>query len=72
MLETNILDRVFLFDNDGQELKLEDPDNNISPQAVLNYYAGTYPILTTAKIEGPEIKDDAVEYRFISTLGTKG
>ena len=72
MLETSILDRVFLFDNDGQELKLADPDNSMRPEAVLNYYAGTYPILTTAKIEGPEINDDAVEYRFISTLGTKG
>jgi len=72
MLETTILDRVFLFDNDGQELMLADPDSNMSPQAVLNYYAGTYPILTTAKIEGPEIGDDAVAYRFISTLGTKG
>jgi PRTRC genetic system protein C len=31
-----------------------------------------YPILTTAKVSAPKIKDDAVEYRFESVMGTKG
>jgi len=38
----------------------------------MDFYSGTYPILTTAKIEGPEITGDEIEYRFITTLGTKG
>jgi hypothetical protein len=35
-------------------------------------YSGNYPLLTTAKVAGPEIKDDEVQYRFETTMGTKG
>lgn len=72
MLIANALPRKFIFDNDGQDTKLSDPDKKFTPEAVLNYYSNTYPILTTAKIEGPELKGDAVVFRFVSTLGTKG
>jgi PRTRC genetic system protein C len=72
MLVANSLERVFYFDDNGQDIKLSDPDNRLSPEAVLNFYSNTYPILTTAKIDGPEIRDDEVQYRFASTIGTKG
>lgn len=72
MLIVNKLPRKFMFDNNGRETKLSDPDQKYSPEAVLNYYSNNYPILTTAKIEGPEIKGDAVVFRFVSVLGTKG
>ena len=32
----------------------------------------TYPILTTAKVSAPQIKDDKVQYVFESVMGTKG
>jgi PRTRC genetic system protein C len=38
----------------------------------MHFYANTYPTLTTAKTVGPEIKNDTVEYRFETTMGTKG
>jgi PRTRC genetic system protein C len=72
MLLTNILPRVFLHTENGQEVRLTDPNKNFSIEAVLNFYSGTYPILTTAKINGPEIKQDEVQYSFVSTIGTKG
>ena len=72
MLLTNTLERVFIFTDNEQEVRLSDPAQNLSPQAVLNFYSHSYPILTTAKIEGPEIKDDAVRYTFVTTIGTKG
>lgn len=72
MLQVNSLDRVFFFKDKGNEIKLTDPSANFSPEAVLNFYAQTYPVLTTAKIEGPEIKDDEVQFKFVSTIGTKG
>ena len=72
MLLVNNLERVFLFTEKGNELKLTDPSVSFSPEAVLNFYSQTYPILTTAKIEGPEIKDDEVQFKFVSTIGTKG
>lgn len=71
LLSTN-LERVFLLEEKGQQLKLSDPEQSFSPEAVLNFYANTYPILTTATIQGPVIRDDAVQYTFVSTMGTKG
>lgn len=72
MLQTTQLQRIFLHTDNGQEIRLADPAEKLSPEAVLNFYANTYPLLTTAKIEGPEIKNDEVQYHFVSTLGTKG
>jgi len=72
MLQVNNLDRVFLFKDKVSDIKLTDPSVSFTPEAVLNFYAQTYPILTTAKIEGPEIKDDEVQFKFVSTIGTKG
>lgn len=72
MLQITQLPRIFLFKDKDGDIELADPSVNFSPEAVLNFYANTYPVLTTAKIEGPEIKNDAVQYRFVSTIGTKG
>ena len=72
MLLATQLERVFLFNDKGQEIKLTDPEPKWSVQAVLNFYSNTYPILTTAKISTPVIKDDTVQYRFESAIGTKG
>lgn len=72
MLRVNTLNRVFLFTEKGQDLKLSDPSGSFSPEAVLNFYAQTYPILTTARIDGPEIINDELQFKFVSTIGTKG
>lgn len=72
MLIANKLERVFLLKDNGQEIRLTDPDPKWSAEAVLNFYANTYPILTTAKISGPSILADEVCYRFESVMGTKG
>jgi PRTRC genetic system protein C len=72
MLLATQLKRVFILKDNGQDIKLIDPEPRWSVEAVLNFYANTYPILTTAKISAPTIKDDAVEYKFESVMGTKG
>ncbi|MFN3664794.1 MAG: PRTRC system protein C [Sediminibacterium sp.] len=72
MLISNTLPRVFLYEQQGSKLVLSDPSTTMQPEAVLNMYAQTYPELTTAKIEGPEIKNDRVEFTFQAMLGTKG
>jgi len=68
----NQLKRIFLHKENGQEIRLADPGAEFSPADVQNFYAGMYAILTNAKIIGPEIKEDEVQYRFESTMGTKG
>ena len=72
MLTATILQRVFVFQNEGVEVSLPDPSDKWTPEAVLNYYAPTYPVLTTAKVAGYEIEDDKLVYRFESTIGAKG
>jgi PRTRC genetic system protein C len=72
MLQTTILPRVFLIKEKGNDIPLADPDPKWSVEAVMQFYAHSYPILTTATLSGPEIKNDTVQYRFESTMGTKG
>ena len=72
MLTATTLERIFIFRDKEQEIKLADPSTSFSPEAVLNFYAQTYPILTTASIEGPVINDDQIQYKFIAQIGTKG
>ena len=72
MLLATQLERVFILKDKGQDIRLTDPEPRWSVESVLNFYANMYPILTTAKIAAPVIKDDAVEYKFESVMGTKG
>ncbi|SEM44699.1 PRTRC system protein C [Chryseobacterium taichungense] len=72
MLLATLLDRVFILKDNGQEIRLTDPEPKWSVEAVMNFYANTYPILITSKISAPKIKDDSVEYQFESVMGTKG
>ncbi|GEN71153.1 PRTRC system protein C [Chryseobacterium lathyri] len=72
MLLATQLERVFILKDKGQEVRLTDPQPKWSVEAVMNFYANTYPILTTAKISAPQIRNDAIEYRFESVMGTKG
>jgi PRTRC genetic system protein C len=72
MLLATQLERVFILKDNGQEIRLTDPEPKWSVEAVMNFYANTYPILTTAKVFAPQIRNDMVEYRFESVMGTKG
>ena len=72
MLLATQLERVFILKDNGHEIKLKDTKQKWSVEAVMNFYANTYPILTTAKVSAPQIKDDKVQYKFESVMGTKG
>ncbi|MDN3606411.1 PRTRC system protein C [Kaistella yonginensis] len=72
MLLATQLERIFILKDNGQEIRLTDPESKWSVEAVMNFYANTYPILTTAKVSTPQIKDDTIQYKFESVMGTKG
>lgn len=72
MLLATELERVFVIIDKGQEIKLSDPEPKWSVETVMNFYANTYPILTTAKVSAPVIRDDTLQYTFESVMGTKG
>ena len=72
MLLATQLERIFIINDKGQEIKLSDPDAKWSVEAVMNFYANTYPFLTTSKVSAPVIREDTVQYKFESVMGTKG
>lgn len=72
MLLATQLERIFIFHNNGQEIRLTDPEPKWSVESVMNFYANTYPILTTSKVSAPKIVDDTIQYKFESVMGTKG
>ena len=64
--------RVFKMKKNSQEIVLDDPNVNMSPAEVMDFYSMNYPELTTATVHGPEIEDDRAVYEFKTTIGVKG
>lgn len=67
-MEAQVLSRVFVFNG----MQLPDPDANLSPAKVKDFYAGIYPELVTAEVSNGVEKGDSLEYTFIKATGTKG
>jgi PRTRC genetic system protein C len=68
MAEVNKLERVFKF----KDKTLKDPDETLSTNEILDFYSNQYPELNNAKVSGPVVKDDKLEYEFSTSVGTKG
>lgn len=68
---TNIT-REFLFQKNGKEMPLNDPNPALSPADVMKFYAGIHPELTTGTVEGPKIEASKAKYEFKTSVGTKG
>ena len=48
-LEIKGMTRSFRFKKGTEYITLQDPDPNISPDMIMNYYSNLYPELTTAR-----------------------
>ena len=62
-LAVNGLERAFTFEKGNETITLSDPNPSMTPEQVMNFYAGTYAEL---------IRGDRSVYTFKTTLGTKG
>ena len=71
-LEIKGLQRIFKMKKNSTEIELADPDSNMSPSEVMDFYSIIYPELTPATVHGPEWENDRTIYRFKTTIGTKG
>ena len=71
-MKTTTLQRVFTFKKDGNEVKLDDPNPNFTPDEVMTFYANSYPELTNSTVGDVEVKGDKAHYAFKTTVGTKG
>lgn len=63
---------MFKFKKGKDILALDDPDSNLSPNDVMDFYSRVYPELTTASVFGPVFEEDKAVYEFKTTIGTKG
>ena len=53
-------------------LELPDLDSRMTPEQIRDAYSNLYPEITTASIEGPEVVDGVLRFKFTRALGTKG
>lgn len=67
-LEASPVERVFNYNG----IRLADPSTSMPPDKVREHYAGTYPELNTAAVEGPVLKSGKHHYDFVRSVGTKG
>ncbi|WP_354678148.1 PRTRC system protein C [Cupriavidus plantarum] len=49
-----------------------DPGAAFTPDQVRDVYSAQYPELTTAAVDGPEVKDGIARYTFVRAAGAKG
>lgn len=67
-LEVTGIERVFLY----KDMRLSDPNPVLTPEDVLVFYSNTYPELTTSNVHGELNERGIMEYKFTTTIGTKG
>ena len=60
--------REFVFNG----IKLPDPNPELTVEKVREIHAMTYPEISTAAVEGPEILGNRLRYTFSRAVGTKG
>jgi PRTRC genetic system protein C len=61
-MEVINLEREFVYQKDKKEIKLPDPNPEMSSGEVLKFYASSRPELTNAIIEGPKIVGDKANF----------
>ncbi|MGU3778944.1 PRTRC system protein C [Burkholderia metallica] len=53
-------------------MALMDPGPAFSPDQVRDLYTAQYPELTTAAVDGPDMKGEVAHYTFVRAAGAKG
>ena len=71
-LEIKGLKRVFKLKKGNNTLKLDDPNPDMLPVEVMDFYSITYPELTTSTPHGPLIVEGGADNEYKMTKGTKG
>ncbi|UEP39699.1 PRTRC system protein C (plasmid) [Burkholderia ambifaria] len=53
-------------------MALLDPGPAFSPDQVRDLYTAQYPELTTAAVDGPDLKGEVAHFKFVRAAGAKG
>lgn len=70
-LQSNIIERSFKMNLDNKKLTLTDPNPQMTPEEVCQFYANQYPELTNANIENKGLINDKITIEFNTIIGTK-
>jgi PRTRC genetic system protein C len=69
-MEVQAIRRVFY--HKSKDLTLDDPNPNMTPEEVLDFYATQYPELNNGMIEDDALDGTIQRFNIKTTLGTKG
>ena len=69
-LKVETLPREFI--NSKTKQALPDPDPNMPPDKVREFYSNQYPELVNCTITGPEVLKSKIKFTFSTSVGTKG
>lgn len=56
----------------GKTTIVDDPNPSLAPESVRDMLAVSYPEITSASVQGPEMKKDYILYKLTSVVGVKG
>jgi len=71
-LTVKALPREFILSSGSEKIKLADPNPDMSPSEVMEFYSSSYPQLTNGSVSAPDVKSTKVIYSFSTTVGKKG
>ena len=66
------LTREFIVRDNGNDVTMEDPNPNWTPEQVKDFVANQYPEIMNSEWSGPDHKDDKLVYTISNKYGTKG
>lgn len=67
-MKKQLIIRQFVFD----DLVLDDPNPDWTPEKVKTFYAPQYPSLTSALINEGKVKDGVIKFKFVTKVGING
>lgn len=71
-LQKQPLRRKFVLVRAGKRIDLQDPDQSMTPEAVMKFYSAEYPELVNSSVQAPSYEEDAIVFEFKTIVGTKG
>lgn len=71
-MKVKALPREFVLTWGGGDVRLSDPNPDMTPSEVMAFYSNSYPELTNGSVAAPEVKSTKLVYTFSTTVGKKG
>lgn len=71
-MKVKTLPREFVLTRGGGDIRLSDPNPDMTPSEVMIFYSSTYPELTNGSVSAPDVKATKLTYTFSATVGKKG